>query len=517
MPGRAPTIGVLTPLAGGHYFGSVLSGIAASAGRAGGRVIAIQTLEAGLTSMESMVEPDFRMPVADAAIDGYVVVLNSAASDYLRELQDRGKPVVVVSYDIPGLVAPVVGPDNALGVRQAVTHLIDHGHRSIAFVGSMAHADVRERRAAYEETLRDHGITPDPTLFYDTRTNVANDGRAAGEQMLADGIRSSATVAGTDYTAMGVMEALIAGGLNLPRDQAIVGFDDLEICSYLAPPLSTVTQNYELIGATAGDLVLRALNGDPAPAVRHYVPTVFVPRESCGCDSALRVGPGVATLPADASTAESVCHGLAELLVDTDATPELRRRVDFAAAAVAAALDAAHFSTTAGPTPHDLDQAWQALYDAAPSEAGIAAVLRAVRDIGRARHGSSVTLEDFLHESMLAMARAQMRAQLAGAETLRSLLRTQYDVGLDLLRSHEEDPRSLRWLNGTTANAACFGAWTVPTDGGPRELNILSTFSRGAEGHAPDVIGTTVSVPDFPPLWMTSVTAATAEELILYV
>ena len=261
--------------------------------------------------------------------------------------------------------------------------------------------------------------------------------------------------------------------------------------------------------------MLRALAGEDVPAVRHYVPTEFVARESCGCRPTLRAAPR--DVISATSCAEDLRQGLTGLLLDETAGQDDKDAVDMAAATVAEAIEAVDRSVAQPPAPADLDRAWESLYTRAPTEAGISGVIREVRIAARARHGQAAQLEDFVHEAVLGMARVQMRAQLAGAESLRALLRTQYDVGLDLLRSHEEDPRSLRWLSGTSARAACFGAWTTPADGSPRELTVLSTYSRTRHDDAGEAIGVQTGVRDFPPVAVTDVESRSAEKVILYV
>ncbi|MDQ1681369.1 MAG: hypothetical protein QOI42_2228, partial [Frankiaceae bacterium] len=508
---QGPTIGVLTPLAGGHYFGTLLCGVARSAAQAGGHAVAIQTLEAGLAGMENVATPDYRLPVADGTIDGYVVVLNAASPDYLRELQDRGKPVVVVSHEVPGLVAPMVAPDNAKGIREAVLHLLSHGHTAIGFVGAMVHADVRERHAAYETTLRANGIEPDATLFYDVDNNAQPAGLEAGERMLADGMRATATIAGTDLTAIGIIEALSHAGLSLPRDHAIIGFDNMDIGSYVTPPLSTVAQRFDLIGSAAADLVLAQLRGEAVEPVRHTQPIEFIPRQSCGCEAVLRIGAPVFARP----TERGVTFGdrLVGALVRPGSPAGTARSVREAASTVERAASAVTRGGTC-PTPAEIDAAWQALYRAGPDEMQLAAVIREIRDIARPNAGSSIVVENFILESVLALTRVQVRTQIAGAEALRTMLRTQYDVGMDLLRSHEADPRALAWLTGTSARAACYGEWVTPPGGGVPTLRIVGTHAADNSEQLAGIIGTTTSIADFPPPLLTELHGVREDEIL---
>ena len=158
-----------------------------------------------------------------------------------------------------------------------------HGHRRIAFVGSLFQPDTRERLDAYREALTDHGIAPDDSLLFETSDNLEGSGEAAGRAMLAAGLPSTAVIAATDFNALGVMKALGDAGLSLPDDQAIVGFDDVEAASSVRPTLSSVRQSFRATGRSPPACSSRWWTGRAVAPGRHLVPTWFVPRESCGC------------------------------------------------------------------------------------------------------------------------------------------------------------------------------------------------------------------------------------------
>lgn len=293
-------IGVLSPLVAGSYMSAVLSALESTVAAAGGRVIAIQTLDLGQGGLDTRV-PQYTLHAAWDQVAGFVVVVNAVDRAYLEALQQAGKPVVLLSEEMAGFPCPVVRPDNRSGVRQAVAHLVQHGHRRIAFVGSLFQPDTRERLDAYREALTDHGIASDDSLLFETSDNLEGSGETAARAMLAAGLPSTAVIAATDFNALGVMKALADAGLSLPEDQAIVGFDDVEAASSVRPTLSSVRQSFRATGSLAADLLLEMVAGNPVAPGRHLVPTWFVPRESCGCatGSAVEVGGEVdpASLP----------------------------------------------------------------------------------------------------------------------------------------------------------------------------------------------------------------------------
>ena len=90
--------------------------------------------------------------------------------------------------------------------------------------------------------------------------------------MLADGLRSTAAMVATDVNAIGVMSALTAAGLELPRDQAIIGFDDVDAATFVKPALSSIRQDFGALGRLAAQLLLDKLAGVDVPDGQHEAP-----------------------------------------------------------------------------------------------------------------------------------------------------------------------------------------------------------------------------------------------------
>ena len=175
---RGRTIGVLSSLLAGHYFGMLVSSVAVAVSRRGGRTMAIQTQTTGPANPRRS-RPGDPGRVGWDMVDAFVVIVNSVDRAYLEDLSLAGKPLVLLSHEEPGLALPVVVADNTGGVRAAIQHLLWHGHRSIAFAGDLEQSDIRQRYETYRTTLRANGIDPDPALNYATGDNLVHGGRIA--------------------------------------------------------------------------------------------------------------------------------------------------------------------------------------------------------------------------------------------------------------------------------------------------------------------------------------------------
>ena len=531
---EGPIIGVVSTSFGGFYFGSLLAGIKSATQAAGGRIIAIQTLDAGTVDLDVSTPPRVRHPVAAEHISAYVVILNSADRDYLSAIRDAGRPIVMISEDPPGLQCPVVLPHNGVGIKEAVGHLLEHGHRDIAFAGNPTVKDFRERYDAYRAALVAHGIEPRPGLFFDTGSSQESGGELAARAMIAAGLPSTAVLTGNDLNAVGLMRALTAAGYELPRDQAVVGFDDMESAVYLTPSLSTVRQPFDEVGYVAVSLALRQLAGEHVSSGDHYVPTTFVPRESCGCPDTLALGP----LPADVDAAGDATCDLFSYLAfmpegDNGAEPPGRQVTDrmVVRQSVGMIEDTLRAAAQGRPGPDSLHlrQSLVELRRLTPRPEDMVTIMRGVREFGR-RLAAQPEVRDSaaagrvagcVQEVILALAQSQVRQQFRVGKHFQATLNNQYSVGMDLLRTHEKDPRLLSWFRGTPARAACLGLWSrergvaaPPTADGHGKLDIVAVFDRDRGDVQPQVPACTPQA--FPPADVVSL-ADLAEDNMVFV
>jgi len=208
----------------------------------------------------------------------------------LPALAHQRIPLVTVAYHDPEVGCPAVVADNTQGVREAVRHLIAHGHRHIAFIGWLQYPAIAERYEGYRDALDEGGLPCSPQLVIGVEDNHVASGRAGARQLLEGGALCTAVVAGTDRNAVGAMEVLQAAGLRVPDDVAVVGFDDLTDASLTDPPLTTLRTRFDELGRRSATLLLDEISGVAVARTVHRVPVALISRRSCGCDMADTVG-----------------------------------------------------------------------------------------------------------------------------------------------------------------------------------------------------------------------------------
>ena len=174
-----------------------------------------------------------------------------------------------------------IGSDNVGAGRLAGQHLLEMGRRRIAFIGQ-ADEHYPEFAARYRglcEALGVAGITPDPALRRDSISHEEL-GRAAMADIIASGVAFDAVFAASDLIALGAMRALIAAGLSIPEDVAVMGFDDLPAASMTSPALTTISQDLKGAGERLVQTLMAQVEDRPAPSP--LLETRLIVRESTG-------------------------------------------------------------------------------------------------------------------------------------------------------------------------------------------------------------------------------------------
>jgi len=182
-----------------------------------------------------------------------------------------GTPVVLTGRNRKGLNADQVTSDNFAGACKAVDYLIRIGRRRIAFIaGQRDVLAAQQRLEGYKKTLQNSQIEPDERMMSFGEWTRAS-GRAQMERLLKRGKQFDAVFTGNDLLALGAMEALSAAGLEIPKDMAVVGFDDIELAGLVKPRLTTVAQPLEKIASTACRLLLDRISGKEQSAPKEIL------------------------------------------------------------------------------------------------------------------------------------------------------------------------------------------------------------------------------------------------------
>ncbi len=212
-------------------------------------------------------------------VRGVILLTSEMDKSLLDELARCEVPVVFLDLGEAGLHASKLRIEYDEGIAEAVRHLVDFGHRDIAFIGGTAHLrSAKCRLEAFRETMR--RICPNqPERIYQGDFKTEG-GRVAASEMLSEKKMPSAVIAANDLMALGAIQEFRAAGLNVPRDISIVGFDDIAFALLTEPALTTVSLPRQEIGKRAVEALMETINTPTQNGVEILISTQLVIRQS---------------------------------------------------------------------------------------------------------------------------------------------------------------------------------------------------------------------------------------------
>ena len=214
-------------------------------------------------------------------LDGMILLKTKFNDINIPLLADSGFPFVLVNHKKYSHDVNFVDSRNIKGAKVAMEYLYQKGHRKIAFVaGSLDETNGKDRLKGYQEAVKEFGLEYRENWVINGDFNKETAYMAAGD-LLNGHEKPTAIFCSDDYMALGVMERIKEAGLTVPKDVAVIGFDDIEIGSYVKPALTTIRQPLYQLGKTAAEVLIRIINKDQKTPVHKLLDVELVKRESC--------------------------------------------------------------------------------------------------------------------------------------------------------------------------------------------------------------------------------------------
>jgi LacI family transcriptional regulator len=270
--GRSATIGVILEDVSNPFSSMLHRSIEDVAVRRGVLVLA------GSSDEQEDRERELVSAFASRRVDGLIIQPSSHDHSYLLAERRVGTAMVFVDRPPAFLDSDAVLTDNAAGARRAVRHLVEHGHRSIGYLGDLRTiATAGERYRGYVEELKEQRIQVEERLV---RLDLRGIDKAeAATRELLTGMRPpSALFAGQNLITIGAFRALRK--LDLHRRVALIGFDDFLLADLLEPAITVIAQDPAAIGRKAAEVLFKRLDGDRSPSEHHIVRTRMIVRGS---------------------------------------------------------------------------------------------------------------------------------------------------------------------------------------------------------------------------------------------
>lgn len=270
---RSHTIAIIA--FGMAYYGplQMLLNIESAAKAAGYDLIFSTVSEMSVQSFRDAIER-----LAGWHVDGIVAITPVCGCNTDELYVACGSTPLVLIDTCLGQHVPSVVIDQGYGSRLITRHVIELGHTAIAELsGPLNWYGAEARHSAWLQTMQEAGLTPGPSVAGDWSAHSGYEGALA---LLKTGVRFSALVVGNDQMALGAVRALREHGLRVPEDVSITGYDNLPEAAYFNPPLTTIWQDFSIVGQRSVEMLIDRIADPAAPAEQRVIYPRLIIRES---------------------------------------------------------------------------------------------------------------------------------------------------------------------------------------------------------------------------------------------
>lgn len=229
-------------------------------------------------------EDEYVQMLLDRGVSG-IIYVSGQHSDVTQSpqryvtLRRRGLPIVLVNGYVEGVDAPFISSDDAAAITLATGHLASLGHEQIGLaVGPARFVPTIRKTEGFRAVMADRLPAERVEELIEHSLFSVEGGAAAATSLVAKG--ATAIVCGSDLMALGAIRAIRAGGLRVPQDVSIVGFDDSPLVSFTDPPLTTIRQPVPAMGEAAVHALLAEISGEPGAHTEYLFEPELVLRGS---------------------------------------------------------------------------------------------------------------------------------------------------------------------------------------------------------------------------------------------
>jgi len=252
---RSHAIGVIVSAIDDPFFSEILQGVEEIAQRRGYSMLMAASQRD--PQREQAIVQDMRM----RQVDGLIICSASFSAGHLRSLLEYGIPIVVVNNQAAEEYRYSIYHDDIDGSRQATRHLIELGHKRIAYLGnSLSGRTTLDRLTGFRQEMAAAGLDIPAAFVFEVAGSSPEDGYHAVNDLLVLPDRPTAVICFNDMLAIGVLKGLQAAGVRVPDSISVVGFDNIVFSAYTNPALTTLDQPKRYIGAEAARLILGLLD-----------------------------------------------------------------------------------------------------------------------------------------------------------------------------------------------------------------------------------------------------------------
>ncbi|MCL1066425.1 LacI family DNA-binding transcriptional regulator [Shewanella olleyana] len=271
---RSNSVGVLVSQLDGPFYGPMMTEIE-TALRAGNKHVII----AAGHSDESQ-ERDGVDFLISRGCDALILDVEAVDDEYLIKLHQGNTPIVLINRYIDEISERCVYLDNELGGYLATKHVLQHGHKQLAYIsGPMFKLDSKDRLLGHKRALTEFNLAFEQELFYEGNYKEQG-GSQAMDALLKVNKPFTAVVCANDQMASGAIAVCLEKGMSIPEELSFVGYDNIPFPQYISPKLTTVNNPIHEMGKMAALWVLKHVYNDPKPIVENTFSPNLIVRDS---------------------------------------------------------------------------------------------------------------------------------------------------------------------------------------------------------------------------------------------
>ena len=221
------------------------------------------------------------LTMVDHRVDGIMLCSGVSNEAFLRDFRAYGVPMVMIGRTFDSTYADgCITGDNESGMYQSTSYMLDNGHRRILYLdGAPEVSGPMNRFRGYRHALQDAGLEVSEALVHRGEFSIQY-GFDTVKGLLEEGLSFTAIVSGSDLVAIGAIKALHEGGLRVPEDIEVIGFDNIDLSSIYEPQLSTVSKPHYEIATAAARILLSVIDGSPPPIAHIATPAKLILRST---------------------------------------------------------------------------------------------------------------------------------------------------------------------------------------------------------------------------------------------
>ena len=270
---RTDSVGVLVPELNAPFFGDLMQAVESTLRAADKHVI----ISVGRNCLET--EKDAVEFLISRNCDALIMHAEALSDEYLLELNQSKLPVALVNRQVEGLPEACTSLDNEKGGYLATRHLLELGHKDIAYIsGPTDKCDASLRLEGHKRALSEAGLPTNPQLIFNGDYSE-EDGKIGLLELMARDVPFTALVCANDWMASGAISCARDLGMSLPHDLSVVGFDDVVFAHHVFHRLTTVSNPIAEMAEMSAKYILNKVYGQANNVQLYFEPSLVV-RES---------------------------------------------------------------------------------------------------------------------------------------------------------------------------------------------------------------------------------------------